>query len=64
MKLPFDQTLLPKLVNSLAELFLGPSHVQSVGLARKRTVSLMSSPSGAMPGRLRGNCKNPAPNNP
>jgi predicted nuclease of predicted toxin-antitoxin system len=32
MKLLFDQNLSPKLVNRLADLFLGSSHVQSVGL--------------------------------
>jgi predicted nuclease of predicted toxin-antitoxin system len=33
MKLLFDQNLSPKLVNRLANLFPGSSHVQSVGLA-------------------------------
>ena len=32
MKLLFDQNLSPKLVNRLADLFPGSSHVQSVGL--------------------------------
>ena len=32
MKLPCDQNLSPKLVNRLADLFPGSSHVQSVGL--------------------------------
>lgn len=32
MKLPFDQNLSPKLVNLLADLFPGSSHVQSAGL--------------------------------
>jgi predicted nuclease of predicted toxin-antitoxin system len=32
MKLFFDQNLSPKLVNRLADLFPGSSHVQSVGL--------------------------------
>jgi predicted nuclease of predicted toxin-antitoxin system len=32
MKLLFDQNLSPKLVNSLADLFPGSIHVQSVGL--------------------------------
>jgi predicted nuclease of predicted toxin-antitoxin system len=32
MKLLFDQNLSPKLVNRLADLFPGCSHVQSVGL--------------------------------
>jgi predicted nuclease of predicted toxin-antitoxin system len=32
MKLLFDQNLSPKLVNRLADLFAGSSHVQSVGL--------------------------------
>ena len=33
MNLLFDQNLSPKLVNRLADLFPGSSHVQSVGLA-------------------------------
>jgi predicted nuclease of predicted toxin-antitoxin system len=32
MRLLFDQNLSPKLVNRLADLFPGSSHVQSVGL--------------------------------
>jgi predicted nuclease of predicted toxin-antitoxin system len=32
MKLLFDQNLSPKLVNRLADLFPGSTHVQSVGL--------------------------------
>src|SRR5213593_4048314 len=32
MKLLFDQNVSPKLVNRLADLFPGSSHVQSVGL--------------------------------
>lgn len=32
MKLLFDQNLAPKLVNRLADLFPGSSHVQSIGL--------------------------------
>lgn len=32
MKLLFDQNLSPRLVNRLADLFLGSIHVQSVGL--------------------------------
>ena len=32
MKLLFDQNLSPKLVNRLADLFPGSSHVQSLGL--------------------------------
>ena len=32
MKLLFDQNLSPKLVNRLADLFPGSSHVQSIGL--------------------------------
>ena len=32
MKLLFDQNLSPKLVNRLADLLPGSSHVQSVGL--------------------------------
>jgi predicted nuclease of predicted toxin-antitoxin system len=32
MKLLFDQNLSPKLVNRLADLFAGSSHVQSAGL--------------------------------
>jgi hypothetical protein len=34
MKLLFDQNLSPKLLNRLADLFPGSSHVQSVGLDR------------------------------